>query len=251
MQGLIEVLNQMLERLDRSTQWHRQIIRDLGHDLRTPISTLRASAEMALLGERSACQYREVLASVLEEAERLDLISQAMSLLARLDSGDLAPVLVQADVAAVARGAVQRARERGRGEEVRLAAPQKPLPSRVDPRLLGMALDQLIDNVARHTPPGTRAEVMVGEHDGVVVLMVEDDGPGVPEEMLPHLFSRFYRGDPARGRQAGPGLGLTVAAAVVDLHQGSITAERGTGGGLRIRIELPRQPKASAPSEPG
>lgn len=73
-----------------------------------------------------------------------------------------------------------------------------------------------------------------------MTLSVEDHGPGVPDEMLPHLFDRFYRGDTARGRQAGPGLGLTVAATIVDLHRGRIAAEGGAGGGLRVRIELPR-----------
>jgi heavy metal sensor kinase len=240
LQGLIEVLNQMLERLDRSWQWHRQIIRDLGHDLRTPISTLRAAVEMALVRERSPGQYRQVLVSTLEEAERLELISEAMSLLARLESGDLAPAMVQADVAAVARDAVKRARERGQGKTVRLSVAPDGLPAKVDPQLLGMALDQLLDNVARHTPAGTLAEVAASAAGDAITLTVEDNGPGVPEEMLPHLFNRFYRGDPARGRGAGAGLGLTVAAAVVDLHAGSITAERGAGGGLRIRIELPR-----------
>jgi two-component system sensor histidine kinase MtrB len=83
-------------------------------------------------------------------------------------------------------------------------------------------------------------EVTVAEPDGGVILTVEDQGPGVPDEMLPHLFDRFYRGDAARGRQAGLGLGLTVAAAIVDLHRGRIAAERGASGGLRVRIEVPR-----------
>jgi signal transduction histidine kinase len=102
-----------------------------------------------------------------------------------------------------------------------------------------MALDQLLDNARRHTPPGTPVEVAAGTLDGRVTLTVEDHGPGVPDEMMPHLFDRFYRGDAARGRHAGFGLGLAVAAAIVDLHRGRIAAERGTAGGLRIRIELP------------
>ncbi|HEY7481754.1 MAG TPA: ATP-binding protein, partial [Gemmatimonadales bacterium] len=92
---------------------------------------------------------------------------------------------------------------------------------------------------------------MLNEH---VTLTVEDHGPGVPDEMMPHLFSRFYRGDTARGRQAGFGLGLTLAAAIVDLHRGRIAADRGPAGGLRITIELPTQPAPgppSPPSEPG
>lgn len=240
LQGLIEVLNQMLERLDRSAQWHRQIIRDLGHDLRTPITTLRAAVETALRTERPADQYRLVLASLLEEVDRLELIGDAMSLLARLESGELAPRLVEADLRTVAGQAVDRARERDSGHDVRFVPPSGTLPARVDTRLLGMTLDQLLDNVQRHTPPGTRADVTGESADGVVRLTVEDDGPGVPEETMRHLFERFYRGDPARGRGAGAGLGLTLAAAIVDLHGGTISAERGTAGGLKVRIEIPR-----------
>jgi signal transduction histidine kinase len=81
--------------------------------------------------------------------------------------------------------------------------------------------------------------VTVAGADGEVSVTVEDQGPGVPDEMLSELFTHFYRGDPARGRHAGPGLGLTLAAAIVDLHRGRITAERADGGGLRIRIALP------------
>lgn len=258
LRGLIEVLNRMLERLDRSSEWHRRIIRDLGHDLRTPITTLRATVETALMSERSAERYRAVLAGLMEEIDRLELIGDAMSILARLESGELAPRLVVSDLGAVAGQAVERARERDPGHDLRFVPPATALTADADPRLLGMTLDQLLDNVQRHTPAGTRADVTGDSGDGVVRLTVEDRGPGVPEEKLRHLFDRFYRGDPARGRAAGAGLGLTLAAAIVDLHGGRIIAERGDAGGLRVRIELPAgdapspgragDPATSAPS---
>jgi signal transduction histidine kinase len=246
LRGLIEVLNQMLARLERSYEWHRQIVRDLGHDLRTPIATMRAAMEMALWTERRPDQYREVLASALEEIDRLTLISDAFSLLARLESGDLVPTLVMTDVGAVAAQAVYRARERVGGHEIRFTRPDDTLLAPVDAHLLGMVLDQLLDNARRHTPPGTRVDVSVAAQDGDVRLIVEDEGPGVSEEQVGQLFNRFYRGDPARGRQAGLGFGLTLAAAIVDLHRGRITAERRSPWGLRIRIELPsRRPVES------
>ena len=152
--GLIEVLNQMLARLERSYEWHRQIVRDLGHDLRTPIATMRATVEMALWTERRPDQYREALASTLEEVDRLTLISDAFGLLAKLESGDLVPMLVDTDVRTVAGQAVDRARERVGGHEIRFTRPEEALPAPVDARLLGMVLDQLLDNARRHTPPG-------------------------------------------------------------------------------------------------
>jgi signal transduction histidine kinase len=254
LRGLIEVLNRMLGRLERTHEWHRRIIRDLGHDLRTPITTMRAEVEMALWSERRPDEYRRALASTLEEIDRLALISDAMSLLAKLESGDLASVPAVADVRLITAQAVDRARTRVGGHGVQFLSPATPTPARVDARLIGMALDQLLDNARRHTPPGTQVDVAVGMLNEHVTLTVEDHGPGVPDEMMPHLFSRFYRGDTARGRQAGFGLGLTLAAAIVDLHRGRIAADRGPAGGLRITIELPTQPAPgppSPPSEPG
>ena len=125
LRGLIEVLNQMLERLERSYEWHRQIVRDLGHDLRTPIATMRATVEMALWTERPPDQYREALASTLEEIDRLTLITDAFSLLAKLESGDLVPTLVETDVRTVAGQAVDRAREGVGGHEIRFARPRR------------------------------------------------------------------------------------------------------------------------------
>jgi signal transduction histidine kinase len=239
LRGLINILNEMLGRLDRSAEWHRRIIRDLGHDLRTPITTLRASVEMALRGERAPDDYRRILVDLHEEIERLVVIGDAMSLLGHLESGDLTPVLTPVDLHGVVAQAVERVRVRGGGDNVRFTPAPGGLRVTVDARLFGLVLDQLLDNARRHTPPGTAVDVAAAANDGRVTVTVEDHGPGVPEEILPQLFDRFYRGDSARGRDAGTGLGLTLAAAILDLHRGRISAERGSAGGLRIRIELP------------
>jgi len=253
LQGLVEVLNQMVGRLERSYEWHRRIVRDLSHDLRTPIATMRAEVEVALGSERKPDEYRRVLASTLEEIERLVLIGDALSLLARLESGELAPTPRTTDIRLLVSEAVDGARARPGGHNVRFVRPPTALPAQVDAHLLGMVLDQLLDNARRHTPPGTPVEVAAVARGGGVTLTVEDHGPGVPEQMIPHLFDRFYRGDSARGRHAGLGLGLTLAAAIVEMHHGRIEAGRATAGGLRIRIEIPdqgRPPEAPFPSSP-
>lgn len=239
LRGLIDVLNQMLTRLEQTHEWRRQIIRDLGHDLRTPIATMRAAVEMALWTERRPEQYREVLRGTIDEIDRLTLITDALSLLTKLESGELHPALEATDLRTVASEAVARARERVGPHDIRFARPAEPLPALADRRLLGIMMDQLLDNARHHTPAGTPVHVSLAGRDGTVRVTVEDEGPGVPEEVLPQLFNRFYRGDPARGRHAGPGLGLSLAAAVVELHRGRITAERASPQGLRILIDLP------------
>jgi signal transduction histidine kinase len=108
----------------------------------------------------------------------------------------------------------------------------------VDARLLGIGLEHLLENAVRHTPEGTPIRVALGTADGRRRLTVEDDGPGVPAEMLPHLFDRFYRNDPARGRHSGAGLGLTTVAIIADLHHGRVSAGPGSRGGLRVTLDL-------------
>jgi two-component system OmpR family sensor kinase len=237
---LVADLNEMLERLERTQQWHRRVMRDLGHDLRTPLTAMRAGVEVALWTSRTADEYRRVLAGTLDEVERLTLICDALVLLGRLESGELALDLLPVDLRTIAGEAVGRARERTSEHAFALAQGPAPVPVVADRRLFGAVLDHLLDNAMRHTPPGTRIEVSVGAQDGNGELTVVDDGPGVPDDVLPHLFERFYRGDAARGRGAGPGLGLTMAAAIVERHRGTIAAERGPAGGLRVRIGLSR-----------
>jgi signal transduction histidine kinase len=239
LQGLIAVLNDMLGRLDRVTTWHRRVLRDLGHDLRTPIATIRAGTEVALWGERQPEEYQRVLRSTMEEVDRLGLIADAVSLLGRLESGDLKPAFAETDLDALVTAGVGRAREHVRGELIRYTPPAARVSGRVDARLLGLVLDQLLDNAMRHTPPETPIAVELSRLDGGARLVVEDQGAGVADELLPRLFDRFYRVDEARGRQGGAGLGLATVAAIVRLHQGRVTAERGAGGGLRVVVELP------------
>jgi signal transduction histidine kinase len=243
---LVTVLNRMLERLDRGLLAQRRIIADVGHDLRTPITAMRGEVEVTLRHQRSAEQYERVLQSVLEEVNHLGTLSDTLLLLARIETGDLTPQRVSTDVQTVVAGAVQRVSPRVGGRHLRY----EPAPNggggnaAVDGRMLGLVLDHLLDNAVRHTPPDTAVTVRLSGDEGAVAIAVEDDGEGVPEQVLPHLFERFYRGDSARGRGAGAGLGLTVAAAIVRAHGGSIRAERAEQRGLRVTVCLPREPAA-------
>ena len=238
--GLVAVLNRMLERLDRALEGQRRIIRDLGHDLRTPITAMRGELEIALRGERTPEEYQSILQSALEEIERLESIREALMLLARLESGELTPQHVPTDVDELVEGAVARAQRLGKPRVIHHARDGGDATAPVDPVLLRGLLDQLLENAILHTPPGTKVETFVsGDRDNLVIT-VADDGPGVAPDELPHLFERGYRVDTARSRNAGPGLGLTLAAVIAEAHQGTIGAEQGPQGGLKITLRLPR-----------
>lgn len=239
LRGLTEVLNAMLARLERTSTWHRRIIRDLGHDLRTPITAMRAGVEVALWSERSPDEYRRVLASTLEEVDRLGLISDALVLLGRLESGDVTLNRSDLDLRTVARAAVSRVQEGVGAHTINLVQPPGPVLTWADARLMTIVVEQLLDNARRYTPPGTRIDITVAARGTDAVLAVEDNGPGVADEVLPHLFERFYRSDTARAREGGPGLGLTATASIVALHGGNVVGERGSVGGLRVTVTLP------------
>lgn len=238
--GLVSVLNSMLQRLDRAYQAQRQIIADVAHDLRTPITAVRGEIEIALRGHRTPEQYRATLASILEDVDHLSGINEALILLARIEAGELAPHRQPVDLATLAASAVQRVHPRAGGRALRFHGPDAGgVTALVDPGMMGVLLDQLLDNAVRHTPSGTRVEAIVAGDNGEVSVAVRDNGPGIAGEVLPHLFERFYRADPARSRTAGPGLGLTVAAAIAQAHHGSIHAANVPTGGLEVRVVLP------------
>lgn len=245
LQSLITVLNGVLERLDRAFAAQRRIIADVGHDLRTPLTSMRGQIEVALRGERDRDEYRRTLGSVLEDIDHLGSISDSLILLARIEAGELTPQPAPVHLGDLARAAVRRAEPRAAGRRFRLDVAGASEPEVIaDAGMIGLVLDHLLDNTIRHTPNGTSVEATVAVDGDRAAVVVRDNGPGIPEHDLPRLFERFYRGDNARTRAAGggvAGLGLTVAAAIVDAHRGTITAANLPTGGFEVRISLPRR----------
>jgi two-component system OmpR family sensor kinase len=133
-------------------------------------------------------------------------------------------------------------------DSARAIEPDRPIELEADgpARLLGdqarlrQAVDNLLDNARVHTPPGTPVRVAVEATDAEVLLSVTDEGPGLSPEVADRLFERFYRGDPARSRDTGgAGLGLSIVAAIVEAHGGTVTASSPDGGGSRFGVRLP------------
>jgi signal transduction histidine kinase len=245
-EGLVHVLNSMLDRLDRAYLAQRRIIADVAHDLRTPITAVRGEIEVALRGRRTPEQYHATLASALESVDHLSAINEALLLLARIEAGELAPSPAPLDVSVAAASAVQRVHPRAGERSLRFLQEGSGATTVIgDAAMIGVMLDQLLDNAVRHTPIGTHIEALVRPNDRHVTIIVRDDGPGIAEESLPHLFDRFYRADAARSRSAGAGLGLTVAAAIVEAHHGTIRAENGRDGGLEVSVRLSTEPATS------
>ncbi|HEV8220171.1 MAG TPA: HAMP domain-containing sensor histidine kinase [Streptosporangiaceae bacterium] len=237
-------LNGMLARIETSIaerevsqQLTRRFFADASHELRNPLASLRANAELYQQGVlRRRPQVDEAMRRIAAEAQRMSGLVDDMLRLARLDQlpdQHHEPV----DMSAVVRGCAQRARA---------ADPQRTWRTRVssglgtagDEELLRRAVDNLLANVQAHTPAGTVATISAARCGDSVVVEVSDDGPGVPAGQLDRIFDRFYRGA-APAHRPGSGLGLAIVSAVAAAHDGLASAALGTPHGLRITVTLP------------
>jgi two-component system OmpR family sensor kinase len=242
--GLVAVLNGMLERLDRAFRAQRRLTADVSHELRTPLTALRGEMEVALRAERSPREYQQVLRSALEEIERLSVMSEDLLLITRAESRLVVPDRRATDLDRLIGDAVDQLHRRCEEKDLRVATAfgigRDGVP--VDAKLARRLVTHLLENAIRHSPHGGRIGVTTDIADGNARLVVQDSGPGLTEQDLAHLFQPFYRGDPARTRDTGGGLGLALARAVVDLHGGRIRAGNAPSGGARFEIEFPLAP---------
>jgi two-component system, OmpR family, sensor histidine kinase MprB len=236
--AMLEHLEASRGALDESVRAQRQLVADASHELRTPVTSLRTNIEVLLAGaELSDEERRRLLADVVEQSEELSALVGDLIDLAR---GDL-PTGGNEDVRldGVAEESVARSRRNSPG--VRFKTSFEPVVVEGVPERLERAINNLLDNAARHSPPGGVVEVIV---DGRGVL-VRDHGNGIDEEDLPHVFDRFYRGANARGQQ-GSGLGLAIVRQVALQHGGSVAAANAPDGGAIFRLLLPIVPAERA-----
>jgi signal transduction histidine kinase len=237
---LAAAFNRMAADLAAADQQRRELIANVSHELRTPIAALQAVLENVVDGvaEPDPATLRTALA----QTERLGTLVTELLDLSRIDAGALtlapevvalAPMLDEA--VAEARVAAQVA---GRHVGFRLDVQPPQLTVRADRGRLHQVVVNLLDNAARHAPPGTDVHVVGRREGGELVLEVRDEGPGIPPEERDRVFHRFTRGERAVG--GGTGLGLAIARWVVELHGGRIAVvDTPAGAGCRIRVSLP------------
>jgi two-component system, OmpR family, sensor histidine kinase MprB len=236
--------NTMLERLqrsrsdlDESVQAQRQLVADASHELRTPVTSLRTNIELLLAGEHELSdeERRRMLTDVVEQSEELSALVGDLIELAR---GDLpAESVEEVELDQVVAESVERARRNF--PDTTFQARLAPTTVNGVPERLGRAVNNLLDNAARHSPPSGLVEVEVGS-EGV---RVRDHGAGIDQADLPYVFDRFYRGAGARGRQ-GSGLGLAIVRQVAQQHGGEVSAGNAPDGGAVFTLRLPTLPAA-------
>jgi signal transduction histidine kinase len=236
-------------RLEANDAQRRKLIAGITHELATPLTAIRGSVETLLdarvvLSEEERTLY---MRGMLEEARRLDRLTRDLFELARLEAGASPFELERLDLASLCRNTVARFEPRFRAAGLALAW-RGPLPDAwivADGHRLEQVLENLLVNALRYVPAGGTVNVSlsrVAGDPGSVRLTVSDDGPGIADDELPHVFERFYRGDRAgsSGRDpGGSGLGLAIVREIVERHGGAARAELRRPRGLSIVIDLP------------
>jgi heavy metal sensor kinase len=238
---LATVFNQTFGRLEASFEQLRRFTADASHEMRTPLTAIRTVGEVGLRGPRSDRTYRDVIGSMLEEADRLNGLVESLLTLARADGPQFTLRRDRIDLAALAAEVVEYlsvlAEDKHQVMAVDAPAPVFVLADRV---LLRQAIINLVDNAIKYSPDGGAIHVTAAAAAPDAVLAVRDSGPGIPPEHVEKVFDRFYRIDRSRSREVGgTGLGLSIAKWAVEVHGGRIGVAPADTAGSVFRITLP------------
>ena len=241
---LATTLNRMLARLEAAFASLQRFTADAAHELRAPLALMRTEVEVALRAGDEPADARRVLETVMAEVHRLSRTADQLLLLARADAGVLEPLDEEVDVTDLLEEMAMRWRPTldERGIELRVSIPRDGGTLVADGGMLRRLLDNLLDNAARHTPR-TGVIRLAGETEpGGWTLSVADTGPGIDPALRPRVFERFTRADSARGRHTGgAGLGLSLCAAIAELHGGRLELDERHHGAFWL-LHLPERP---------
>jgi two-component system sensor histidine kinase MprB len=232
--------NTMLSSLSSSRERQRRLIADASHELRTPLTSMRTNVELLLADQKTGMLPEAARGEILTDiAAQLGEFSSLIGDLVQLSRDDAPPRSPEPlDLSDVVEKAVERARRRGPSLTFDVTLASHPMMG--EPATLERAVTNLLDNAVKFSPEGSTVTVrMEGE-----TITVSDQGPGIAEEDLPHIFERFYRSDRSRNTP-GTGLGLSIVAHTVTSHGGWVKASRAPGGGAQFTMSLP----VTAPAE--
>lgn len=240
LEQVASTLNDAFDRLRLAVEQERRFIADASHELRTPISVLRAETEWALDRERSTQQYKEALTVGRRVALRMQDIVERLLALVRADvapdAQEFAPVAMRALIDDVAAWLAPMAQARG----VRLTVSGDPFTVKGDAEQLREAVNNVIANAIVYNTPGGTVTISTRETGGIARIEVVDTGIGIPADAVPRVFDRFFRVDKARSREiGGSGLGLSIARTIFTAHGGDITCTSEPDVGSMFVITLP------------
>jgi signal transduction histidine kinase len=264
---LIELFNVMLDKIEGVVAAMRGALDNVSHDLRTPLTRLRGTAELALASPPDLERYREALVLCVEESDRVLVMLNTLMDISEAESGAMQLRREPVRLSEIVERAVDLYKDVADAKGVTLSiapspAATTPVPSGssltsapvvsgfsrtsadtdvvvdADRTRLEQVAANLIDNAVKYTPPGGRVDVEVRRENGNAVLRVRDTGPGIPPDELPRIWTRLFRGDASRAER-GLGLGLSLVKAIVEAHGGTVAVESEPGKGSTFTVSLP------------
>lgn len=238
---LAAVFNVTLDRLEGSFTALDRFVTDASHELRTPLTTLRSVGEVGLRRSRTVDEYREIIGSMLEEAQRLQVLIQRLLELASAEGGPAVLTRAEFRVDEFVTGCVTELSILAEARRQQITVDAVPCSVVTDGVIFRQALQNLIDNAIKYSPEQSEIRVIVRETPDEIDVAVADQGPGISPEHRVHLSERFFRPDRARGRDKGGfGLGLSITKAYMRVLGGKLIYEPGRSRGSVFRLQLPK-----------
>ncbi|MBX7207804.1 MAG: HAMP domain-containing protein [Verrucomicrobiaceae bacterium] len=236
---LTKVLNETFASLDAAFSQQARFSGDVAHELRTPVAVIVTDAQNALERERSAEEYRETIATHLRSAQRMSALIESLLDLAQIQSHTDA-AHDPCDLGALTNEVAESLRSLAEQQGITIETSLSPAPCTGNTLQLVQIITNLVSNAIQHNRSGGHVRISSKTEDGRAVLRVENSGPGISPEHLPHIFDRFYRTDASRNRKTGGvGLGLAICKAIADAHGAELTASSQPGASTEFALRMP------------
>ena len=240
LEPLVTALEGVVQRLERSFSQQRVFVSDAAHELKTSVAVVKSSIQLLSMKERTSAEYQAGLERCQMDCTRMEELVQRMLTLAMVEEGDLKhPVIEEVEVMPVVREVMDELATTAELRGVRLqCSGDEAVRAAITRDRWKTVCTELLQNAIQHSPQGEAVAVEAAVEGDIVTVVVRNAGEPIAVEMLPHLFDRFYRGDPSRARSTGgTGLGLAICKAMIEQAGGRISVRHGAG--VEVRVDLP------------